>query len=139
MISVLYISQLSINLNVSANDFDIKFIVSLMAFSILSYFTFRRLIKRMLPKIGISDKYYSKYVKPHRFIKKLFGIKEKYIPKFIYIECFFSLFFLHLFTVNLIAYIFFDIFTIAILYITECVLILINFVWFSIMCYVFRK
>ena len=47
----------------------IQIIFGIVAYSLLAYFYFKNLTKNMIFKIGINDKYLSKYVITNKFIK----------------------------------------------------------------------
>lgn len=124
-------------------NFYIQIISGIVAYSLLAYFYFKNFTKNMIFKIGINDKYLMKYVEINDFIKRHFKIKEKTIPRFLYFECYFSLFFIVLLIIEIIFFIFscYDIFYIIILYyilMIKSISIIINSIWFSILCILYQ-
>lgn len=124
-------------------ELDIRIISGLFAYNLLAYFYFRNITKHSISKIGINDKYLSKYVQPNRLIKKHFKIKEKHIPRFLYIECYFSLFFIGLLIIEILIYTLVGyrmdcIVVLYILMIMKSILILFNFICFSVLCFLYE-
>lgn len=63
--------------------------------------------KRMIEDIGYHRKYYPKrYIMPNRKVRKLFKLKKKEIPKWLYAELLMSIYFALLFIVSSMTFLF---------------------------------
>lgn len=77
-----------------------------LGISFLSFFTFRNSTVGMIERTGTNTRYYPKhYIVPQRWVKKLFGIKDRVIPKYLYRELFLSIFFAILGPINIAIYV----------------------------------
>ena len=113
-------------------------------YSLYLYFRFRNVAKKMLLRIGINDKYSSKYVQPSRFIKRHFKLKETYIPKFICLEFYFSLFFIFMMIIELILCFLVDffpdlLFILVFFIIIQPIVAFINLIWFLILASIYQN
>lgn len=78
-----------------------KYFFMYLGFSILSSWECRKTALRLITEIGTVSRYYPKwYVAPARWVKKLFKLQRRLIPRFIYFELFLSLFFAALCPIN---------------------------------------
>lgn len=119
----------------------IKFLLICLCLSLLSYLSFRNATLTKIEEIRINQKFYPKhYVKPNKAIKKIFRIRQKYIPIYFYIELFIVIFSAILFPLNSIIYFMFDNFQIVVmLIIFHICLMFFNTIYFLIICFIFRK
>ena len=70
-------------------------------FSLLSSLRTRNSAIGLISEIGTVSRYYPKwYIAPARWVKRLFKIKRRLIPRFIYFELFLSLFYAALCPIN---------------------------------------
>lgn len=121
---------------------DFSFIWIFLAFSFLSSMAFKNTAMEMIEKIGIDVHRYPKgYVKPARWIKSLFKIKQRSIPRYLYFLLLLSLFCALLAPINIIISIVLywvqDI--VGILCMFHCCLIITNVIFFSIWSFHHRK
>lgn len=134
---------MSINIADTDSYIDFFWFIALYSsFSLFLYFRFRILAKKMITKIGYNDKFSSKYVKPNRFIKKHFNIKENHIPRFLYFEFYFALFFIVLMIIELILYAFVNLFPdllipLFILIIAQPIIAFLNLIWLFILYFIY--
>lgn len=80
----------------------------IFAFAWISFLVFlalRKTVRTWTSEIGYHKKFYpEKYVKPKRILVRFFKVRQKEIPKFLYIEIFISIFLLLLFPINTIIF-----------------------------------
>lgn len=122
-------------------DFSFMFIT----FSIMTYFALKRLILETIDKIGTISKYYPrKYIIPKTWIRKIFSIKKKLIPRFIYIELYIALFLILLGPINIIISLFFIAFEnfrelLGTLILFQSIFNIFNIIYFVIMSILYKK
>lgn len=122
-------------------DFSFMFIT----FSIMTYFALKRLILETIDKIGTISKYYPrKYIIPKTWIRKIFSIKNKLIPRFIYIELYIALFLILLGPINIIISLFFIAFEnfrelLGTLILFQSIFNIFNIIYFVIMSILYKK
>lgn len=130
------------NINTTETDSYIHFICGVVCISILFYTCTRNSAKYMITKIGYNERFSLKYVKPNRFIKKHFNIKENHIPRFLYFEFWFALIFIVLLIIEFILYAFVNLFPdllipLFILIIAQPIIGIINLVWLFIPYFIY--
>lgn len=119
-----------------------ELILFYLGFSVLSCMACRNSTVGMIEEIGINSRYYPKhYIIPKRWMKNLFHIKQRVIPRYLYFELLVSLFFLSLGLINIVIFI-----AVGcekpingILIMFHCCLIIINTIFFSIMSLLYKK
>ena len=82
-----------------------NFIFAYLAVTVIIYMNCRIMTVKGIKEIGIShrSRYYPKhYTTPKRWMRKLFDIKQRVIPQYLYFELFVSLFFLILGLLNIV-------------------------------------
>lgn len=110
--------------------------------TVLSYMDCRNSTVGMIKEIGINSRYYPKhYIIPKRWMKNLFHIKQRVIPRYLYFELLVSLFFIILGLHNIVIFIAVgcDKSITGILIMIHMCLIIINMIFFSIMSLLFKK
>lgn len=71
--------------------------------SLLSSLGCRNSAFEMMRTLGVDTQRYPKrYIKPARWVRKLFNIKQRVVPRYLYFQLFLSLFYAALFPINLI-------------------------------------
>lgn len=110
-------------------------------YSLFSFLTLKNASIGAMKEIGINSRFYPKeFIVPPYWIKKVFKIKQKTIPKYLVFELFLSVFFLTLGPVNVIV---FFLFQTKRMFITQAMfqscLIVLNFIYFFIMFYRYCK
>ena len=112
--------------------------------TVLSCVSCRNSTVGMIKEIGINprSRYYPKhYITPKRWMRNIFHIKQRVIPRYLYFELLVSLFFLILGLLNTVLFIAVvcDKSITGILIISHICLIIINMIFFSIMSWVFKR
>lgn len=88
---------------------DFNVILGFWLMAILTSVSYKNLAVGMIEEIGINQRYYPhKYIKPKKWIKKLFKIKRGMIPRYLYFDLFLSIIFAILGPINTIIYLCFD-------------------------------
>lgn len=121
-------------------DFETIFMFFGLAF--LSCFTVKNFAIGMIKEIGINRRYYPKhYAIPRRWIRKVFELEKREIPRFICNEFVVSLFFALLGPLNALIFILSsgNAALVGILGMIHICMILIHFIYVSIMYFVFKK
>ena len=79
-----------------------------LSFLFLAFFTSNRCTVgtiSMIKEVGLdSPRYPDGYIRPAKWMKKLYRIKSRVIPKFLYVEFFFPVIFAICFPINCIVY-----------------------------------
>lgn len=86
-------------------DFEMFFkaIPLFFSLSLLSSLSCRNSAFEMMRTLGVDTQRYPKrYIKPARWVRKLFNIKQRVVPRYLYFQLFLSLFYAALFPINLI-------------------------------------
>ena len=86
-------------------DFEMFFkaIPLFFSLSLLSSLGCRNSAFEMMRILGVDTQRYPKrYIKPARWVRKLFNIKQRVVPRYLYFQLFLSLFYAALFPINLI-------------------------------------
>lgn len=86
-------------------DFEMFFHAMILFFSLslLSSWSCRNSAFEMMRTLGVDTQRYPKrYIKPARWVRKLFNIKQRVVPRYLYFQLFLSLFYAALFPINLI-------------------------------------
>lgn len=86
-------------------DFEMFFkaIPLFFSLSLLSSWNCRNSAFEMMRILGVDTQRYPKrYIKPARWVRKLFNIKQRVVPRYLYFQLFLSLFYAALFPINLI-------------------------------------
>lgn len=86
-------------------DFEMFFkaIPLFFSLSLLSSLGCRNSAFEMMRTLGVDTQRYPKrYIKPARWVRKLFNIKQRVVPRYLYFQLFLSLFYAALFPINLI-------------------------------------
>lgn len=86
-------------------DFEMFFkaIPLFFSLSLLSSWSCRNSAFEMMRTLGVDTQRYPKrYIKPARWVRKLFNIKQRVVPRYLYFQLFLSLFYAALFPINLI-------------------------------------
>ena len=110
--------------------------------TVLSCMDCRNSAVGMIKEIGINSRYYPKhYIIPKRWMKNLFHIKHRVIPRYLYFELLVSLFFLSLGLINIVISIVVgsDKSITGILVMFHGCLIIVNLIFFLIMSWLFKK
>lgn len=116
------------------------FLFPIMSIAICVFF--RNLAVGTIEETGTNSRLYPKhFIEPKRWIKKLFNIKDRVIPKYLYFELYLSLFFLILAPVSIaICIIFvFNYTVVHILVMFYMCLGLINVIVIIFMSFIFKK
>lgn len=86
-------------------DFEMFFkaIPLFFSISLMSSLGCRNSAIEMMQILGVDTQRYPKrYIKPARWVRKLFNIKQRVVPRYLYFQLFLSLFYAALFPINLI-------------------------------------
>ena len=86
-------------------DFEMFFkaIPLFFGISLLSSWGCRNSAIEMMQTLGVdTQRYPNRYIKPARWVRKLFQIKQRVVPRYLYFQLFLSLFYAALFPINLI-------------------------------------
>ena len=123
---------------------DFELIFFYLGATVLSCMSCRNSTVGMIKEIGINprSRYYPKhYITPKRWMRNIFHIKQRVIPRYLYFELLVSLFFLILGLLNTVLFIAVgcDKSITGILIISHICLIIINMIFFSIMSWVFKR
>ena len=123
---------------------DFELIFFYLGATVLSCVSCRNSTVGMIKEIGITprSRYYPKhYITPKRWMRNIFHIKQRVIPRYLYFELLVSLFFLILGLLNTVLFIAVvcDKSITGILIISHICLITINMIFFSIMSWVFKR
>lgn len=119
-----------------------EYILIFLGIAVLSCLNCRNSTVGMIKEIGINSRYYPKhYVIPKRWMKNLFQIKQRAIPRFFYFELLLSLFFLILGLLNIIICIAVDCdkSIAGILIMVHICLVIVNMIFFSIISWSLKK
>ena len=119
-----------------------KYFFMYLGFSILSSWECRKTALRLITEIGTVSRYYPKrYIASARWVKRLFKIKRRLIPRFIYFELFLSLFFAALCPINTLicAISGFDPIVTVVLAMIHMALIIFDTVYMVIMSHVMKR
>ena len=82
---------------------DLKLLFMFLGISLLSFWKFKNVTQEMIKEIGINKRFFPKhYVHPNRVIKRFFKIKQRKIPKYLYIEAYITIIFSCLWVPNVI-------------------------------------
>ena len=112
---------------------DFGYIFMFLGISILSSMNCKNSAIGMIESVGKTSRHYPKwYIRPARWVRKLFNIKQHEIPRCLYFELFLSIFFALLGPINLIICAVADCApsVVGILLISHACLIIINTVFF---------
>lgn len=121
---------------------DFGYIFMFLGISILSSMNCKNSSIGMIESVGKTSRHYPKwYIRPARWVRKLFNIKQHEIPRYLYFELFLSLFFALLGPINLIicAATHCNPGVVGILIMFHACLIIINMVFFSIMSLLLKR
>lgn len=122
---------------------DFGYIFMFLGISILSSMNCKNSSIGMIESVGISSRHYPKwYIRPARWVRKLFNIKHQHeIPRYLYFELFLSIFFALLGPINLIicAATHCNPSVVGILLMFHACLIIINMVFYSIMSLLLKR
>lgn len=123
---------------------DFELIFFYLGATVLSCINCRNSTVGMIKEIGINprSRYYPKhYIIPKRWMRNLFHIKQRAIPRYLYFELLVSLLFLVLGLLNIVIFIAVgcDKSITGILIIFHICLIIINMIFFSIVSLIFKK
>ena len=119
-----------------------EYIFIFLGIAVLSCMNCRNSAVGMIKEIGTNSRYYPKhYIIPKRWMKTLFHIKQRAIPRYLYFELLLSLFFLILGLLNIVICIAVtcDKSITGILIMFHICLIIGNMIFFSIMSWLFKK
>lgn len=86
-------------------DFEMFFHAMILFFSLSlgTSLNCRNSAFEMMRTLGVDTQRYPKrYIKPARWVRKLFNIKQRVVPRYLYFQLFLSLFYAALFPINLI-------------------------------------
>lgn len=118
------------------------YIFVFLGFSILSSMSCRNAAIGMIERIGTNSPYYPKgYTIPAKWVRTIFKLKQRLIPKYFYFELILSLFFAALGPVNLIICLIVDFSPniVGILVMTHVCLVIVDMIFFSIMSFLLNK
>ena len=121
---------------------DFEFIFMFLGISLLSSLWCRNAAMGILKEYGAySPSYHKRYTVPARWVRSLFKIKQRYIPRYLYFELILSLFFAVLGPINLIICVIVDYNPniVGILVMLHICLSILNVVFFSIFSFRLKK
>lgn len=122
---------------------DFGYIFMFFAIAFLSSMNCKNSAIGMIESVGKTSRHYPKwYIRPARWVRKLFNIKHQHeIPRYLYFELFLSIFFALLGLINLIICAVADCApsVVGILLISHACLIIINMIFFSIMSLLIKR
>lgn len=121
---------------------DFGYIFMFLGIAILSSMNCKNSSIGMIESVGKTSRHYPKwYIRPARWVRKLFNIKQHEIPRYLYFELFLSLFLALLGPINLIicAATHCNPGVVGILIMFHACLIIINMVFFSIMSLLLKR
>ena len=128
--------------SVVGSIFDVIFMY--LSFMFLAARNFRSLTVEGIKEIGINhrSRYYPEhYITPKRWMRKLFDIKQRVIPRFLYFELFVFLFYLILGLINIVITIAVGVDTsiASILFLSYLGLVMVNVIYHCIMSHRFKR
>mgnify|MGYP004540005973 CR=1 FL=1 len=128
--------------SVVGSIFDVIFMY--LSFMFLAARNFRNLTVGRIKEIGINhrSRYYPEhYITPKRWMRKLFDIKQRVIPRFLYFELFVSLFYVILGPLNIVITIAVGVDTniASILFLSYLGLIMVNVIYHCIISHRFKR
>ena len=121
---------------------DFGYVFMFLGISILSSLNCKNSAIGMIERIGINSRHYPKgYANPAKWIRSLFKIKQRVIPRFLYFQLILSLVFALMGPINLIICIAVDCSPdiVGILVMLHCCLIIIDTIYFAIMSFLLGK
>ena len=122
---------------------DFGYIFMFLGIAILSSMNCKNSSIGMIESVGKTSRHYPKwYIRPARWVRKLFNIKHQHeIPRYLYFELFLSIFFALLGPINLIicAATHCNPSVVGILLLFHACLIIINMVFYSIMSLLLKR
>lgn len=122
---------------------DFGYIFMFLGIAILSSMNCKNSSIGMIESVGKTSRHYPKwYIRPARWVRKLFNIKHQHeIPRYLYFELFLSIFFALLGPINLIicAATHCNPSVVGILLMFHACLIIINMVFYSIMSLLLKR
>ena len=113
-----------------------------LGISILSSMNCKNSALGMIERIGTNTKHYPKgYIAPAKWVRRLFKVKQLFIPRYLYFELILSLFFAGLGPVNLMICILVDCAPdiVGILVMLHICLVIFNMIFFSISSSLLKK
>lgn len=119
-----------------------KYFFMYFCFSFLSSLGTRNSAIGLISEIGTVSRYYPKrYIAPARWVKRLFKIQRRLIPRFIYFELLLSLFYAALCPINTLISVIveFDPFVCGVLAMIHMALIIFDTVYMVIMSHVMKR
>ena len=121
---------------------DSGYIFVFLGISFLSSMSCRNSAIGMIERIGTKSLHYPKrYIAPAKWVRTVFKLKQRLIPRYLYFELILSLFFAVLGPVNLMICIIVDCSAniVGILIMLHVCLILVDMIFFSIISYLIKK
>lgn len=121
---------------------DLSVLFIFFGIATLSHLTTKNFAKGMIKEIGVNRRYYPKhYAIPRRWIRKVFELEKREIPRFICNEFVVSLFFALLGPLNALIFILSsgNAALVGILGMIHICMILIHFIYVSIVYFIFKK
>lgn len=121
---------------------DLSIIFMFLGIATLSHLTTKNFAKGMIKEIGVNRRYYPKhYAIPKRWIRKIFKLEKKEIPRFLCNEFVVSLFFALLGLLNALIFILSSGNKVlaGMLGMIHICMILIDFIYVSIIYFIFKK
>ena len=121
---------------------DIGIIFMFLGIAVLSCVNCATSATGMIARIGTDSPHYPvRYAAPARWVRSVFKVSQRLIPRYLYFELLLSLFFAALGPINITIYIFMahvpDI--VGVLVFFHIALIILNMVFFSIMSFMFKR
>lgn len=121
---------------------DFGYIFMFLGISILSSLNCKNSAVGMIERLGTNSRHYPKgYITPAKWVRALFKIKQRLIPRYLYFELILSLFFALLGPINLIICVIVDCAPdiVGILVMLHICLVVINMVYFSILSFRLKR
>ena len=121
---------------------DFGYVFMFLGISILSSLNCKNSAIGMIEKIGINSRHYPKgYTNPAKWVRALFKIKQRVIPRYLYFELILSLIFALIGPINLIICVAVDCAPdiVGILVMLHICLVIINMIYFSILSFRLKR
>lgn len=84
---------------------DLGGCLALIGLGLFTFIGFRNAIRGMVTEIGRNPKFFpKKYIAVPKMLKKLFNIRQQFVPRFLYYECYISIVFLILSPIEMALY-----------------------------------
>ena len=126
--------------NRGEGELSMDMIFVFVGLSMLSSLHCKNLSKEMIKEVGIVMRYYPKrYIRPKRWIRRLFNIHQQMIPRYLYIELFVSIIYASLGPIYLILAVCFGTKVAAALVLSHMCFVLINTSYIIVRTSIFKR